>query len=152
MENIGVNPWRFLVEGRHLKFGAGTPRALAALFHKSDSFLNLTHYLSCHFQMAESSSIYPAWPPEASIEQTKYLRSEINDWSQAHGLAVRSRPEWGLEKNVEEATCTTAPVTVFPSLVPRKQYDEAKMIQTSYNELYAKIASDVKWLSEVVNE
>lgn len=103
-------------------------------------------------QMAESSSIYPAWPPDLSAEQATLLRSETNDWAQAHGLAVRSRSEWGLKKEIEEATCTTAPVTLFPSLLPRKQYDEAKRIQKSYNELYAKIASDVKWLSEVVNE
>ena len=102
--------------------------------------------------MSDPTPIYPSWPPALSPEHAQFLQTEINDWAAAHGLAVRPRPEWGLDENIAKASCTTAPVTLFPSLFPRRQYEQARGIQKSYNELYARIAGVVDWLGGVVKE
>ena len=93
------------------------------------------------------------YPPSLSKEQSKFLLSEIKDWSILNGLAVRP-PEPFIPKMIDPmgALAVTAPVTLFPSLFPRKCFEEARAIQTAYNELYAAIARDEEWLSEIVEE
>ena len=88
-----------------------------------------------------------------SIEQTNFLLSEIMDWSILNGLAVRP-PVTFVPKDIDPsgALAVTAPVTLFPSLFPRKCFEEARAIQVAYNELYAAIACDEEWLSKIVEE
>ncbi|KAK3295988.1 uncharacterized protein B0H64DRAFT_160655 [Chaetomium fimeti] len=46
----------------------------------------------------------------------------------------------------------SAPVTLFPSPFPKSCFQEAKAIQTKYNELYARISQDEEYLSGLVQE
>lgn len=93
------------------------------------------------------------YPPKLTSEQSDYIVSNIKDWSILSGLAVRPSSSFVSEKiDPSRSLAVTAPVTLFPSLFPRECFEEARAIQTAYNELYACIANDEEWLGEVVKE
>jgi hypothetical protein len=77
------------------------------------------------------------------------LVQTIKDWTIAHGLAVRPPATPGDEEGV---LATGAPVTLFPSPFPRSCFEEAKAVQTQYNELYARISRDEEFLGELVKQ
>jgi len=97
--------------------------------------------------------MYPAYPPSLSLEQHGNLLSTIRDWAIAHGLAVR--PSGTLaprERNPGGVLAVPAPVTLFPSLFPKRCFDQALDMATAYNELYAKVAMDEGWLGDIMKE
>ena len=97
--------------------------------------------------------MYPNYPPELNDEQQEYLLAETKDWSIANGLAVRPAPSYvSPEQDPGSALATTAPVTLFPSLLPRVCFEQAKSVIKAYNELYSAIASNEAWLKEIVEE
>ena len=102
-----------------------------------------------------------SYPPTTLPETLKtHLLRTAKDWSIAHGLAVRPQADHKKAFTATEevngaavdALATTAPITLFPSLFPRECFKEALELQTAYNELYASIAGDEKWLEEIVRE
>ena len=100
-----------------------------------------------------AASIYPEYPPTLAPAQLEYLVSNVKDWSILHGLAVRPSLSFVPEEvDPSRSLAVTAPVTLFPSLFPRACFEEARLVQTAYNELYATIASDTQWLGAVVEE
>lgn len=100
-----------------------------------------------------AATIYPDYPPILDSEQLDYLLSNIKDWSILNGLAVRPSSSFVSEElDPSRSLAVTAPVTLFPSLFPRACFEEARAIQTAYNELYACIANNEEWLGEVVKE
>ncbi len=101
--------------------------------------------------MAES--IEDEYPPPLTPDQTEYLLANIKDWSILNGLAVRPSPSF-VSKDVDPSgsLAVTAPVTLFPSLFPRACFEEARAIQTIYNELYTSVSRDEDWLKEIVEE
>lgn len=100
-----------------------------------------------------AASIYPEYPPDLTSEKLDYLVANIKDWSILHGLAVRPSISFvPSDLDPSKSLAVTAPVTLFPSLFSRTCFEQARTIQTAYNELYAAIASDVGWLGEVVEE
>ncbi|KAL8926735.1 MAG: hypothetical protein Q9208_002809 [Pyrenodesmia sp. 3 TL-2023] len=100
-----------------------------------------------------ATSIYSAYPPHLTEEQYAFVLSSIKDWSMSNGLAVRPSPAFiPNEVDPSGSIAVTAPVTLFPSLFPRSCFDEARAIQTAYNELYAAIARDQAWLKDIVEE
>ncbi|KAK0669473.1 putative glutathione synthetase [Cercophora samala] len=99
------------------------------------------------------ASNYP-YPPalDAGLE-TERLSQTIKDWSIANGLAVRPPPALvGQNQDPEGILAINAPVTLFPSPFPKSCFEEAKAIQTSYNELYARISQDEEFLGRLVQE
>ena len=100
-----------------------------------------------------SAPAYPDYPPKLSQAQSKYLLSNIKDWSIYNGLAVRP-PLTFVPEDIDSSRClaTTAPVTLFPSLFPQSCFQAAKTIQCAYNVLYAAVAMDEEWLGKVVEE
>jgi len=97
--------------------------------------------------------MYPEYPPVLNGEQQDYLLANLKDWSIAHGLAVRPPPSYiKPEQDPTGALATTAPVTLFPSLLPRVCFEQAKSVARAYNELYSAIASDEGWLKGIVEE
>jgi len=106
-----------------------------------------------HSLSAMAASIYPDYPPSLTSEQEEYLLANIKDWSILNGLAVRpSNAFVPAETDPSRSLAVTAPSTLFPSLFPRACFDEARAIQTAYNELYAAIAANEGWLRGVVEE
>jgi len=100
-----------------------------------------------------ASSLYPPYPPTLNPDEEDYLLSNLKDWSIAHGLAVRPAESYVTkETDPAGALATTAPVTLFPSLFPRRCFEQAKAVSKAYNELYSAIASDEEWLRGIVEE
>lgn len=100
-----------------------------------------------------SRQIYPKYPPDLSDAQLQYLLTNVKDWSIANGLAVRPTPSFvSQEQDPSGSLAVTAPVTLFPSLFPSNCFEQGLGIQTAYNELYARIASDETWLKQIVEE
>ncbi|KAJ5562844.1 hypothetical protein N7535_002711 [Penicillium sp. DV-2018c] len=101
--------------------------------------------------MAES--VYSNYPPDLSPAQQKFLVTYVKDWAIQNGLAVR--PSSAIIPNGTDTNgvlATNAPVTLFPSPFPRSCFEEATALQEIYNELYAKITCDERWLGQVVEE
>jgi len=100
-----------------------------------------------------AADIYPPYPPNLTHPEEEYLLSNLKDWSIAHGLAVRPAESFvAKETDPAGALATTAPVTLFPSLFPRRCFEQAKAVSKAYNELYSAIASDEEWLKGTVEE
>jgi glutathione synthase len=94
---------------------------------------------------------YVDYPPPISPEQEEYILSTIKDWSIQHGLAVRPPPSFVPERlDGSGVLATTAPVTIFPSPFPETCFEQARLLQTAYNELYAAISNDEGWIEEMV--
>ncbi|KAF2158099.1 glutathione synthetase large chain [Myriangium duriaei CBS 260.36] len=100
-----------------------------------------------------SRDIYPDYPPKVDEVQAAHIVNAIQDWSIAHGLAVRPPPSFVQpSQDPNTSLAITAPVTLFPSPFPRNCLENALAIQKSYNELYARIASDEAWLRPIVEQ
>jgi glutathione synthase len=93
-----------------------------------------------------------SYPPtlDDALEKDR-LAQAIKDWTIANGLAVRPPPAV-VNNDSEGILAMSAPVTLFPSPFPKSCFEEAKAIQTKYNELYARISQDEKYLSGLVQE
>jgi glutathione synthase len=94
---------------------------------------------------------YVTYPPSISHEQEEYILNTIKDWSIQHGLAVRPSSSFvseGIDKS--GVLATTAPVTLFPSPFPETCFRQGRLLQTTFNELYAAISIDEEWIEEVM--
>lgn len=83
--------------------------------------------------------------------ERQHLVQVIKDWSIANGLAVRPPPAVA-GNDAEGILAMNAPVTLFPSPFPKSCFKEARAIQTTYNELYARISQNEEFLSGLVQE
>jgi len=100
-----------------------------------------------------ADKIYSEYPPSLSVEQEEYLAQVVKDWSIEHGLTVRPSPSLVSEEaNPNHVLATNAPITLFPSPFPKSCFEKARSLQQVYNHLYAAIASDERWLGEVMKE
>lgn len=87
---------------------------------------------------------YDSWPPERSEEDEKAHIESLRVYGLLLGFSVKNDdPKIG-------ATAALAPITLFPSLFPRSTFETAKSVQKDYNLLYARVASDTKWLEESI--
>lgn len=98
-----------------------------------------------------ADSIFPPYPPLLAPEQLSFILDAFTDWSLSHGLIVRPPPSFVTE-NLNGALATHAPTTLFPSPFPRSCWKEAREVQKSFNELYAKISADEEWLGGIAEE
>jgi hypothetical protein len=100
-----------------------------------------------------AQNFYPEYPPDQSDAQHQNLLANLKDWSIAHGLAVRPAASF-VPSDIDPrlVLATTAPVTLFPSLFPKRCFEQSLSIQTAYNKLYSAIASDEEWLKPIIEE
>jgi glutathione synthase len=103
--------------------------------------------------MASINDIFSNYPPDIPDEQLEYLVSVVKNWTIQHGLTVRPStaivPE---DTNPNHVLATNAPVTLFPSPFPKACFEQARSLQTVYNELYAAVASNERWLETIMKE
>lgn len=98
-------------------------------------------------------SLYPAYPPATSQKEQHHIVETIKDWSISHGLAVRPPPSLvPSEHNPNGVLAATAPVTLFPSLFPKRIFEQCLEMQCDYSLLYAAIASDEAFIESVLKE
>ncbi|EAL91934.1 hypothetical protein KXX16_007771 [Aspergillus fumigatus] len=100
-----------------------------------------------------SDSIYTNYPPELNPAQKDFLVKTIKDWATQNGLMVRPHLSFvSKESDPYGVLATNAPVTLFPSLFPRACFEEAKALQTVYNQLYAAITCNEEWLGKIMED
>lgn len=100
-----------------------------------------------------SSLTSGAYPPQLTQEEEQHLIATIKDWSIANGLAVRPPPTViPAETDPEGIAAINTPVTVFPSPFPRVCFEQGRVVQNSYNELYAAVSRDEEFISQIVKE
>lgn len=103
--------------------------------------------------MGADSLTPDTYPPAVDDDERARLVEVIKDWAIANGLAVRPPPTLvAAEADPHGVLATNVPVTLFPSPFPRVCFDEAKAVQKAYNELYAKVSQDERFLSSMVEE
>ncbi|KAJ7628557.1 glutathione synthase [Roridomyces roridus] len=94
-----------------------------------------------------SSFSFSSWPPALNDEQLEALTVYATTYALSHGLiylpAVASQP-------AIPSSAIHAPLSLFPSPFPRRLFALARRLQTTYNTLYARIATDVEFLDKVM--
>jgi glutathione synthase len=93
------------------------------------------------------------YPPVLEDSERERIVQVVKDWTVGNGLAVRP-PASVVPAEVDPhgILATSAPVTLFPSPFPQICFEQAKAVQTAYNELYAKISQDEDFIKRVVQE
>ena len=100
-----------------------------------------------------SNKIYSDYPPALTPEQEEHLVQTVKNWTVEHALTVRPSTAIVPEAtNPTNVLATSAPVALFPSPFPKACFDQARSLQQIYNELYASISSDERWLEEIMKE
>lgn len=94
-----------------------------------------------------------SYPPPLKDGESERLVEVVKDWTVGNGLAVRPPASLvAAEADPQGVLATSAPVTLFPSPFPKVCFEQAKAVQTAYNELYARISQDEEFISQVVQE
>lgn len=91
------------------------------------------------------------WPPALSPAQLSHLTTLARTFALSRSLLYLppiSNPNG--DGRPSTASAIHAPFSLFPAPVPRTLFDSAQKIQSTYNVLYARIASDVGFLDEVM--
>lgn len=94
-----------------------------------------------------------SYPPTIDEAESSRLVQVIKDWTVGNGLTVRPPPSvTPADTGPQGILGTSAPVTLFPSFFPEACFSQAKLVQKTYNELYAKISQDEEFLAQIVKE
>ncbi|KAL4807785.1 hypothetical protein BDV18DRAFT_136047 [Aspergillus unguis] len=100
-----------------------------------------------------ADSVYADYPPTLNPAQQDFLVKTVKDWATQNGLMVRPAPSFVSEEiNPHGVLATNAPVTLFPSPFPRTCFEEAKALQTVYNQLYAAITCNEQWIGKIMED
>lgn len=90
---------------------------------------------------------FASWPPSLPKEQLEALTLYATTYALSHGLLYL--PPADRQPTVPSAAIH-APISLFPSPIPRALFEHGRKIQRIYNVLYARIAMDDEFLDEVM--
>lgn len=95
-------------------------------------------------------SAFTAWPPNVTTEQLDQLTLLATTWALSHSLIYL--PPFTLDKPLPPVpeSAIHAPLSLFPTPVPRQLFKRALALQRTYNTLYARIALDTAFLDEIM--
>ncbi|CCH40519.1 Glutathione synthetase [Wickerhamomyces ciferrii] len=83
--------------------------------------------------------------PQLEKSQEESLVDNLLQWSLANGLVI-------YPPNFKSYQPVSAPTTLYPTPFPKVAFQDAKDVQLLFNELYAKVASDEKFLFGIIDE
>ncbi|KAI0265685.1 glutathione synthase [Gloeopeniophorella convolvens] len=95
-------------------------------------------------------SVFTSWPPDVSIEQLDQLTLLATTYALSHSLlylppfSSKSPPPPSPESAIH------APISLFPTPIPRRLFAQAVALQRAYNTLYARVTLDTAFLDEVM--
>ena len=87
------------------------------------------------------------WPPEITDKQREELTLRATTYALSHGLIYLPVAD---VQPPAPTSAIHAPLALFPSPFPRKQFELAQRLQRTYNVLYARIALDEEFLDRVM--
>lgn len=95
----------------------------------------------------DSGFSFAEWPPVITESQLEALILYATTYALSHGLlylpATTPQP-------LAPTSAIHAPLSVFPSPVPRRLFDQACRLQKAYNVLYARVAMDHEFLDLIM--
>ncbi|KAK7019880.1 glutathione synthetase [Favolaschia claudopus] len=94
-----------------------------------------------------SRFVFSEWPPTLTDDQLQALTLYATTYALSHGLLYL--PPIKPQPRVPNSAIH-APLSVFPSPFPRRLFSLARRLQNTYNLLYARIATDVEFLDNVM--
>ena len=94
-----------------------------------------------------SSSTISQSPPAITDQQREELTLRATTYALSHGLIYLPVAD---VQPPAPTSAIHAPLALFPSPFPRKQFELAKRLQHAYNVLYARIALDEEFLDRVM--
>ncbi|KAJ7201653.1 glutathione synthase [Mycena pura] len=97
--------------------------------------------------MASTRFDFSKWPPALSDTQLEALTLYATTYALSHSLLYLPPAQF---QPPIPSSAIHAPLSLFPSPVPRRLFDLARRLQSSYNILYARIATDVEFLDKVM--
>ena len=93
------------------------------------------------------------WPPKLTDTQQSYLTQLATTYALSQGLLYlplsNSPPP---PPGQAPTSAIHAPISLFPSPIPRTLFENARRLQKMYNVLYARIALDEEFLDRVMGE
>lgn len=84
--------------------------------------------------------------PVLNDQKLQELVHEVSQFGLSNGLVMYPPAPY---KDYEPVL---APITIFPTPFPRKQFEKSYDIQKSYNKLYANVVSEKKWLEGIIEK
>lgn len=102
---------------------------------------------SSHLLTSTMSNSLPHWPPEVTDQQREALTLQATTYALSHGLIYL--PLAAVQPPAP-TSAIHAPLALFPSPFPRKEFERAKNLQRYYNVLYARVALDEAFLDRVM--
>ncbi|KAI0647110.1 glutathione synthase [Trametes meyenii] len=87
------------------------------------------------------------WPPDLTDDQREALTLHATTYALSHGLIYLPPAD---VQPPAPTSAIHAPLALFPSPFPRRQFELAKRLQRKYNLLYARLALDVEFLDRVM--
>ncbi|KAI8582807.1 hypothetical protein K450DRAFT_264746 [Umbelopsis ramanniana AG] len=91
-----------------------------------------------------------SYPPNLSQQSLHTLREAAIDYALANGLVVRPT----VDKQIHfanNAAVTHAPFSLFPTPFPRREFEKAQKLQTTWNELIHHLSQDDAFLNEIMD-
>src|SRR5882762_6960941 len=95
-------------------------------------------------------SVFNAWPPDITSEQLDQLTLLATTWALSHSLTYLPPftpnkppppvPEYAIH----------APISLFPTPIPRRVFENALALQRAYNVLYSRVALDTAFLDQIM--
>ena len=94
-----------------------------------------------------SSFDFSQWPPQFTDTQLTALTHHATTFALAHGLAYLPP---GSSQPPSPSSVVHAPISLLPTPVPRALFQKAQRLQSIYNDLYARVATDDDFLDQVM--
>lgn len=100
----------------------------------------------------ETMSTFVTWPPVLQPDQLEHLTLLATTYALSHSLLYLPPHSPESPPPTTPTSAIHAPFSLFPTPIPRSQFDLAKRLQRAYNVLYARVAMDEEFLDEVMGE
>lgn len=97
-------------------------------------------------------SSFISWPPTLQPDQLEHLTLLATTYALSHSLLYLPPHSPESPPPPTPTSAIHAPFSLFPTPIPRVQFDLAKRLQKAYNVLYARVAIDEEFLDEVMGE
>ncbi|KAA1472243.1 glutathione synthase [Dentipellis sp. KUC8613] len=93
---------------------------------------------------------FVSWPPSLTPEQLEHLTLLATTYALAHSLLYLPPHEPNTPPPPAPVSAIHAPLSLFPTPIPRVLFHRAQRLQRAYNNLYARVALDTAFLDEVM--
>lgn len=96
-----------------------------------------------------AAELVPKWPPPLSQEQIDALTQAATDYALSHSIIYRPLASSASTTPPLDASIH-APLSLLPTPFPKALYDASQRLQPLYDDLYARIALNKRFLTDVI--